>query len=165
MRRMGSLAYYQELMRPHSGTSTALMCLTRAGRPFATLSLGRTHGGFNDRELAYLRSVSPALSVCEAAQLTAAAPADLYAPRSQLTAREREVLGYLPLGLTNRQIALALGRGANDDPVARHQAPEARLREPEPSSDLAPRLNSVGDRREEPRETPRIRLDGAHHGG
>jgi DNA-binding CsgD family transcriptional regulator len=109
LRRMQRLSYYQDLMRPHRGTSTALMTLTRGGQPLATLALGRTHGSFSDPELAYLRSVVPAISVCEAALQATPPPLEPRSELSQLTQREREVLAYLPLGYTNAQIALALG--------------------------------------------------------
>ena len=108
LRRLERLMYYQALMKPHHGTSTAFIVLTRAGTPFAQLCLGRTHGSFADDELAYLRSLKPALSVCEAAVLCAPQLSDRSA-LAQLTPREREVLSHLPLGHTNAQIALALG--------------------------------------------------------
>lgn len=108
MRRLERLLYYQALMKPHRGTSTAFIVLTRAGQPFAQLCLGRTHGSFADDELSYLRSLTPALSVCEAAILFAPQLSDRRA-LAQLTPREREVLSHLPLGHTNAQIALALG--------------------------------------------------------
>jgi DNA-binding CsgD family transcriptional regulator len=110
MRRMERLDYYQRLMRPHRGTSTAIVCLTRRGRVFGTFALGRTNGGFRAHELAYLRALAPTLSVCESAALAPAVPPP--AERvlaASLTRRERELLLYLRLGHTNRDIACALG--------------------------------------------------------
>ncbi|HET8936392.1 MAG TPA: helix-turn-helix transcriptional regulator [Polyangiales bacterium] len=108
MRRLERLLYYQTLMKPHHGTSTAFIVLARGGQLLTQLCLGRTHGGFTDDELDYLRSIKPALSVCEAALLSAPQPTDR-SVLAQLTPREREVLSHLPLGHTNAQIALALG--------------------------------------------------------
>jgi DNA-binding CsgD family transcriptional regulator len=108
MRRLERLLYYQALMKPHHGTSTAFIALTRSGELFAQLCLGRTHGSFADEELVYLRSITRALSVCDAAVSSAPQLSDRNA-LAQLTPREREVLSHLPLGHSNAQIALALG--------------------------------------------------------
>jgi DNA-binding CsgD family transcriptional regulator len=101
--------YYQRLMRPHGGTSTAIVCLTRRGCVVGCLSLGRTSGGFDDAELSYLRGLAPTLSVCEATLLAPAPAAFALAAVATLTSREREVLSYLRLGYTNAEIARALG--------------------------------------------------------
>src|SRR5690349_17447507 len=45
--RMERMNYYQRLMRPHGGTSTAILHFTRRGRMLSTLALGRTRGSFN----------------------------------------------------------------------------------------------------------------------
>jgi DNA-binding CsgD family transcriptional regulator len=106
MRRLERLSYYQRLMRPHRGKSTAIVCLMRHGSVASTLALGRTGGGFAEAELDYLRALGPALSVCESAALS---PRPALPLGVSLTAREREVLSHLRLGHTNAQIALALG--------------------------------------------------------
>jgi hypothetical protein len=67
MRRMERLSFYQRLMRPHGGKSTAIICLTRKNAIVGCLALGRTRGTFLDSELSYLRTIAPTLSVCEAA--------------------------------------------------------------------------------------------------
>ena len=108
MRGLEQRSYYQLLMRPHRGTSTAIISLMRRGVPAGCLALGRTRGGFNAGELDYLRALTPALSVCETAAL-AASLSPPRAPVETLTPRECEVLSHLPLGHTNAQIALALG--------------------------------------------------------
>ncbi len=109
-KRLERLAVYQRLMRPHGGTSTAFVCLTRHGSPVSLLALGRTRGAFAPRELDYLRSIAPTLSVCETAAVAAPiAPAPFGEPHVSLTPREREVLAHLRLGHTNAQIGLALG--------------------------------------------------------
>jgi DNA-binding CsgD family transcriptional regulator len=109
LRRMERLSYYQLLMRPHGGTATAIVHLTRRGSIVGCLSLGRTRGSFSASELTYLRALAPTLSVCEATALAAPSPAWTVAAAASLTRREREVLGYLRLGYTNAQIAAALG--------------------------------------------------------
>jgi DNA-binding CsgD family transcriptional regulator len=109
-RRLERLSYYQLLMRPHGGKSTALVWFTRRGTITGSLALGRTRGGFHEAELEYLRGLAPILSVCEASALSPPSPpAQDLGFAATLTAREREVLGYLGLGYTNAEIAVALG--------------------------------------------------------
>lgn len=100
------LSYYQEIMRPHRGRSTALVFARWRGAIVATLAIGRCAPTFRERELEYLRAIAPTVALCEAA-LAAAAPAT--AIDAALTAREREILGYLHLGYSNAQIAAAVG--------------------------------------------------------
>jgi len=109
LRRMERLSYYQLLMRPHGGTSTAIIHFTRRGSIVGCLSLGRTRGSFAASELDYLRTLATTLSVCEASVLAAPSPVWTIAAAASLTPREREVLGYLRFGYTNAQIAAALG--------------------------------------------------------
>ena len=109
LRRLERLSYYQRLMKPHGGRSTALLCLTQRRRPIATMALGRTTAVFNPRELAYLRAITNTLSLCEATVLSASPRRMLAAGAEALTARERAVLEYLELGYTNAQIGSALG--------------------------------------------------------
>jgi DNA-binding CsgD family transcriptional regulator len=110
LRGLERLSYYQRLMRPHGGKSTAIICLARRGSIVGSLSLGRTGGGFRDSELAHLRALAPTLSVCEASVLSPApAPSSMLGLAAALTPREREALSYLGLGYTNSQIAAALG--------------------------------------------------------
>jgi DNA-binding CsgD family transcriptional regulator len=110
MRRMERLSFYQRLMRPHGGTSTAIVCLTRRRAIIGCLALGRTRGSFRDVELSYLRQIAPTLSVCEATAVSGPVPPVWGGARlTALTSRERDVLGYLKLGYTNSQIATALG--------------------------------------------------------
>ena len=109
-KRLERTAVYQQLMRPHRGTSTAFVCLTRHGSIATVLVLGRTTGSYSDGELAYLRAIAPTLSVCETAALAAPIARSEYATGiASLTSREREVVAHLRLGHTNAQIALALG--------------------------------------------------------
>jgi DNA-binding CsgD family transcriptional regulator len=66
------------------------------------LALGRRKQSFRASELAALETLLPTLCLCDAAGGRHALPASL-------TPREREVLDYLCLGYTNREIALACG--------------------------------------------------------
>lgn len=109
--KLDRLSYYQELMRPHRGRSTAVVYLTARGSVLAGVALGRCTTGFRSRELAYLRAVTPVMTLCEALVQRRAPVADPQQSAS-LSAREREVLGYLHLGYTNQQIAVALGTSA-----------------------------------------------------
>jgi DNA-binding NarL/FixJ family response regulator len=107
--RMERLSYYQQLMRPHGGRSTAMAYLSHRGQLIGALALGRTSGSFRARELEYLRAIVPTLSLCEAVAVAPARPDVDRDALDALTPREHEVLGYLRLGYTNAQIATALG--------------------------------------------------------
>jgi DNA-binding CsgD family transcriptional regulator len=107
LRKMERLAYYQHLMRPHGGTSTAMLYFAHRKRPIGALALGRTHGSFRPRELDYLRALVPTLAVCEA--LAGAHSPAAASSLAALTPREREVISYVRYGYTNAQIALAIG--------------------------------------------------------
>jgi DNA-binding CsgD family transcriptional regulator len=110
-RRLERLSYYQELMRPHRGRSTMIGDLVCGGTSVGKVLLGRCSTGFNDRERDGLKGLLPALSVCELAlaPFRERAPAGRDLALASLTPREREVVSYLELGLTNAQIALACG--------------------------------------------------------
>lgn len=100
------LEVYRRLMRPHAGSSTAMLCLP-TGRGVTLLALGRCDGGtFKQRELALLRRFVPVLALAE---LRAPPRVDSL---PKLTPRERELLEYLPLGYSNDQIASAFGTAA-----------------------------------------------------
>lgn len=115
--RLERQLYYDVLMRPHRGRTTLMGFLTYQGRCFGELVLGRSRGSpaFQPRDVEALRALVPTLSLAlhgygrAALYATGAGPASKHA----LTAREREVLGYLHLGYTNAQIAQALGSAPN----------------------------------------------------
>lgn len=109
MRRMERFSFYQRLMRPHRGTSTALVFLVQRGVHLATVALGRTGGGFSARELDVLRRLAPTLTLCEASAALPLHDRASSITTEPLTPREREVLAHLRLGHTNAQIGLALG--------------------------------------------------------
>lgn len=116
------LLYHDTFMRPHRGRTTLFGFMGCQGRPLGKVVLGRCAGSrnFSTDEVSRLRELLPVLSLSQHAYLRARGPsmsatrAALLQPghasgRSALTVREREVLGYLHLGYTNEQIALALG--------------------------------------------------------
>lgn len=116
--------YYETFMRPHRGRTTLIGALRCQARQLGKLVLGRCVGSpdFNASEVSRLRELLPILSLSQHTYLLAResvtpvpAVGPARTPRSDaltgcgLTVREREVLGYLHLGYTNEQIALALG--------------------------------------------------------
>lgn len=121
--RLGRLTYHDVFMRPHRGRTTLVAFLECRGVLSGELALGRCRGSspFSDADAAALRRLVPVLSLSRHAYLggvgkgvcgTRLAPARVAVARDRspaLTAREREVLGYLHLGYTNEQIALAIG--------------------------------------------------------
>jgi DNA-binding CsgD family transcriptional regulator len=101
------LTYFGEVMRPHRGKSSLIGYLTFREQLLGCVVLGRASATFSVKEQATLRAVLPALSLCDAAIYRKASPSS--AVESGLSLREREILGYLSLGYTNREIALACG--------------------------------------------------------
>lgn len=102
--------YYRIIMEPVRGFSTMFVALPQRGPLKTEVVLGRCVGSpaFSEHEKSVVASLVPTLSL---AVLAHAQPKPV--PRSdalrRLTAREREVLGYLRLGYTNHQIGVALG--------------------------------------------------------
>lgn len=96
---------YRDLMVPHHGNSTLLLFMGTPETAEATVVLGRTRFGFKDADLQTLAAARSLLIVCE----RSVASRVFAEPAPALTTRERELLGYLRLGYTNRDIALACG--------------------------------------------------------
>jgi DNA-binding CsgD family transcriptional regulator len=97
---------YREMMQPHRGRSSLLAFMGGPTDPRVLLVLGRTGTGeFTERDRQQLVAARSLLTVCERAvasrQFAAAAPA--------LSPRERELIQYLRLGYTNREIGAACG--------------------------------------------------------
>lgn len=123
--RLSRLVYYDTFMRPHRGRTTLIAFLECRGVLLGELVLGRCRGSapFSAADAAALRRLVPVLSLSRQLYLrgsgTSVCSTRLGPVRARrasrgarsvgLTAREREVLGYLHLGYTNEQIALALG--------------------------------------------------------
>ena len=75
-------------------------------QPLATLVLGCTRGQFKPEQCAALAEARSLLTVCE---LAIASRQTTIAGAPDLSPRERELVQYLRLGYTNREIALACG--------------------------------------------------------
>lgn len=103
-------AVYQEVIRPHHGHSSLMLALGADGRTEALIILGRTQRGFRRAEVEQMERLQPVLTVGEFASRRFPAAAE---PAPQLSARERDLLAYLRLGYTNREVALALGTSVN----------------------------------------------------
>lgn len=134
--------YYDVFMRPHAGHCTLMGFLAPRGVPLAEVILGRSGRSrrFSAEESGVLRRLVPTLSLAAASFRIAgdapcpAMPVQQLAPRgapgkarpsaidAELSPRERDVLGYLGLGYTNAQIALALG---TKERTVRNQLSEA----------------------------------------
>ena len=100
---------YREVMAPHRGHSSLQLSLGPDGEALAKVVLGRTRRGFSGAELDYMQRLQRILTVCELA--TQRLP--LVAPCLRLTPREQDLVEYLRLGLTNRDIATACGTSRN----------------------------------------------------
>jgi DNA-binding CsgD family transcriptional regulator len=74
------------------------------------MQIGRGAGSFSDADAAAMRLVRPLLSLAEAMR---AADAGLGREAFDLTPRERQIVGYLALGLTNQEIGVACGTAMN----------------------------------------------------
>ena len=118
--RLGRLTYHDVFMRPHRGRTTLVAFLECRGVLSGELAIGRCRGSspFSEADAAALRRLVPVLSLSRHAYLggvgkgvcgTRLTPARATSGTPALTAREREVLGYLHLGYTTEQIAVALG--------------------------------------------------------
>jgi DNA-binding CsgD family transcriptional regulator len=92
---------YRDVMLPHQGRSTLLMFFEDM-----TLVLGRTYSKVRPAEIETLANARSLIAVCEQA-MDARLVARPNAPR--LSPRELELVGYLRLGYTNNQIAVACG--------------------------------------------------------
>ncbi|MBX3190976.1 MAG: helix-turn-helix transcriptional regulator [Labilithrix sp.] len=97
------LRYYVEVMAPEGGEHALLALGTMGGRIVSMSTLGRTGSCFSRADVAAIEAVLPVVALGTAA-LERAAPRD-----GGLRARERELVDYVALGLTNAQIASALG--------------------------------------------------------
>lgn len=97
---------YHDLIQPHRGRSSLLLFMGRPMQPLVTLVLGRTRGEFKSEQCAALAAARSLLTVCE---LAIASRQTTIAGAPDLSPRERELVHYLRLGYTNREIALACG--------------------------------------------------------
>ena len=91
-------------LQPHHGESSLIAYLGAGSQIVTGVVLGRTRTRFKPAEVERLRAALPVLTVCELA-VGRRMPSE----SELLSAREREILSYLRLGYTNREIGLALG--------------------------------------------------------
>jgi DNA-binding CsgD family transcriptional regulator len=99
------LRAYREVIRPHRGRSSMLVYLEARGFA-ALLVLGRTRSDFTAAECARLAAARSLITVCELALARRQVGAT---DGPALSPRERELVQYLRLGYTNREIASACG--------------------------------------------------------
>jgi DNA-binding CsgD family transcriptional regulator len=114
--KLPDLVYYDTVMRPHRGRTTLLGFLRCHGSNVGMVALGRSVGSssFRTSDCALLGEVLPTLSLAQQSYALERSRAEHRTGErgdafAALSKREREVLGYLGLGYTNQQIALALG--------------------------------------------------------
>lgn len=109
------LAYFQELVRPHRGTSSLYAHLAVGAHEVGGLMLGRTGSAFGNGDVSTVRGLLAPLSVGLAAVLQHERlhQADGGSVAAVVTPREGEVLRLLQLGYTNPEIARALGTSPN----------------------------------------------------
>jgi DNA-binding NarL/FixJ family response regulator len=111
------LAFYRHCVHPNRSRAFLAVHLSLGGQETTVLHLGRTGPRrFGDRETALVRRFVPALSLGDGLH----AARDVRDERrasdeasARLTPREREVIEYVALGLTNREVALACGTSVN----------------------------------------------------
>jgi DNA-binding CsgD family transcriptional regulator len=101
-------SFHRDLKAPVGGKHSLLAFAQVRGRLSKLVILGRTGSAFRAREVAAVEELLPAISLA----------LDSFARRgaldtSLLTPRERDVLQYLCLGYTNREVALACGSSPN----------------------------------------------------
>jgi DNA-binding CsgD family transcriptional regulator len=101
-------AFYAEIIRPLGAGSFLTAVMRLRGQVVGLMQLGRAPGfEFPERAAQSLRELLPIVTLAEAAR--PAPPLSPSACATNLSPREREVLGYVTLGLTNREIATACG--------------------------------------------------------
>jgi DNA-binding CsgD family transcriptional regulator len=121
--------YYQALVKPSGGKCTAVLPVWWRGQCLTVLVLGNDRA-FRAREVEQLQRIAPTLRLCEVSRrawLPAASAAHGCRPAAAhvapaLTEAEHDVLSYLPLGYSNRQIAHARG---NTERTVRNQLSSA----------------------------------------
>jgi DNA-binding CsgD family transcriptional regulator len=110
----GRLAMYGDIIRPVGSRNFLTAALGVRGKGASLMQIGRSglHGSlFGRRNLEQLRRLLPIISLGEA--LHDSGPRATRPDSYGLTPREREIVSYVVLGFTNREIGLACGTSAN----------------------------------------------------
>lgn len=114
---MQETAYHRELRAPVGGKHSLLAFSQVSARQSLIVMLGRTGSAFRTPATALVEELLPVITMAHATfavhEAHATAVPGAAADRARLTRREREVLDYLCLGYTNREIALACGSSSN----------------------------------------------------
>jgi DNA-binding CsgD family transcriptional regulator len=110
VKRRDASPFYAEIVRPVGSASFLTAVLSLRGETVAVMQLGR--GGpvglsFRERDAQRLRPLLGVLALGEAAQRAPGRAAPI--PSEGLTPREAEIVRYVQLGFTNKEIALACG--------------------------------------------------------
>ena len=99
---------YRELIAPATGGESLIVGLSSRGPRLGLFMLARSGRRlFSDAEVNLAGSLAPALSVSCAALMRPAPASPL--PTTELSAAEGELMGYLELGYSSREIAMARG--------------------------------------------------------
>lgn len=96
------LRVYREVMAPLGGTESLFIVPAFRGQLLGVVMLGRTGGRFSNAAIAKARATAPWLSLACAAQTTHSGQ-----PASDLSVTELDLLRYLRLGYSTRDIAQA----------------------------------------------------------
>lgn len=108
--RLRDTRYYAEIAAPQRSRSTAIVLLRWQSTSLGAFVLGRRRD-FSPIERELLCLLAPSLALGLAAH--ASAPGDHEPLLKTLTPSEREVVSYVCLGFTNKEIAAACGISAN----------------------------------------------------
>lgn len=107
--------FYREILLYGGDRALLTFVTTRFGRPEALVHLAREGRAatFREQDADAIRGLVPAVSLVLAAASGLAGPTWMADDDEALSESERDVLDYLALGLTNREIALARGTSPN----------------------------------------------------
>jgi DNA-binding CsgD family transcriptional regulator len=102
------LAYFREMMEPDGGRHAMYVLGLFRGAIVSVTMLGRTGSAFDESSVATMRAVVPVLGLAAAAE-QARGGVSHAAPAVALSARERDLVDYVALGLTNAEIGKLRG--------------------------------------------------------
>jgi len=116
------LAFYRDIAKPQALTTFLLAWIGLRGVSTALLALGRRglSASFKDDERAVVATLLPVITLGDSAHVRTRTPrspgvtrgspeAAFLAGCDELTPREREIVGYIAMGMRNEQIATACG--------------------------------------------------------